>query len=768
MADSSRHGPTNIPTAAHSHLLPDRHVHPLHAPQPQLHARSLMLGGSTGTSTKGRAGAVIHEDSTNRNQLLKDNRPDQLRQSSEPDAPAGNCPPIKFGVFTNLVSGSKFAAPSKLSAAAQQKMRSFASEEAPSVLADDANISQPTDQQELGRQTGQPMGTSSGQLLGRQLRQPIGRPVDEPMGRRTEETTHDITGPAQPEGSCPQVKFGVFTNLKTGSSFAAPSKQSAERLKGIFQDEPSDLDILPQETPLLQPQQQQQQQQPRESAELAAAEIANQARQKSAGACLQIEFGVFTNLKTGSNFAAPSKLLAAAQQKARDILHENTVDSQLPAQHDSLQHLQDQPTGPPEQTDADVSNPASTSPEGPRPQVQPGVFTNLKSDGGFAPPSQLSAAAQQRFVKTSDEEATVPPDHQTSHAQTQSYPPAGVASEHTTAASSKASSTTAVDLCPQVQFGVFTNLRTGDSFAAPRTLSAAAQQRARDFHPEHATAIENAGTESDLQMDTDATQALDKLQPSSQQQPSSPHVQSPGPESQQVAHKGIEPQVPAAADSVSQQETNAAQRAALLPDPHGSAAADTAAASTAGLAQAQLSAQAHAPHAGSVGMLEDASAADIAMLPASSPAASPAAGNAEAQARHSGSKWRRPPTALSRLSKLARSSPGGAPPQRASAQQAQHSPAVPSPAAVGVQAAERNTDASGLADISDVAKQPSHEEQPQQQEACLAKQLPPEDTQHVQMRAADDVVNLQEPVSGLAAATASLAEPGRSARNWPS
>ncbi len=761
IADSSRHSPTNIPTAAHSHLLPDRHVHPLHTPQPELHARTLMLGGSTDTSTKGRAGSVMHEDSTNQNQLLKDSRPDQLHLSSEPDASAGNCPPIPFGVFTNLVSGSKFAAPSKLSAAAQQKMRSFAIEEAPSVLADDANISQPADQQVLSRQTKQPMGTSCGQLLGRQLRQPMGRPVDQSMGRCTEETTHDITGPAQPEGSCPQVKFGVFTNLKTGVSFAAPSKQSAERVKEIFRDGPSDLENLARDTPLLQPQQQQQ---PRESAELVAADLVNQARQESAGACPQVQFGVFTNLKTGGNFADPSKLSAAAQQKA--ILHEDTLKSQLPAQRDSLQHPQQQPTGPPEQTDADVSKPASTSPEGLCPQVQFGVSTNLKTGGSFAPSSQLSAAAQQRFSDTSVDEATVPPDPRTSNAQPQIQPPAGVASEHTTAASSKASSTAAVGLCPQVEFGVFTNLRTGGSFAAPRTLSAAAQQRARDFHPEHATAPENGGMESGLKMDTDATRLTDQLQPSSRQQPSSPHVQPPCLEQEQVPHKGIEPQVPAAADSVNQQETEAAQQAAQLPDPHGSAAADTA-----GLAQAQLSAQAHAPHAASVGTLQDASSADNAMPPVAAAAeASPAVSSAEPQARHSGSKWRRPPTALSRLSKLARSSSGVTLPQRLSAQQVKHSPAVPAAAAIGVQVAEEHTDANGLADSPDVAKHQSCEEQctqPQQQEACLAKQLPPEDMQHVQMQAAGSV-NLQEPVSRLtAAAAASLAEPGRSARNWP-
>ncbi|KAL0024592.1 hypothetical protein WJX77_001215 [Trebouxia sp. C0004] len=644
IGDASRHGPANIPTAAHSHLLPDRHVHPLHAPQSELHAKTLMLGESAETSTKGRAGAVIHEDSTNQNQLLKDSRPDQLQLSSEPDALAGNCPPIKFGVFTNLVSGSKFAAPCKLSTAAQHKMRSFASEEAPSVLADDANINQPADLQGLGRQTGQPMGTFSGQLLGRQLQQPMGRPVDQSMGRCTEETTHGITGPAQPEGSCPQVKFGVFTNLKTGGSFAAPSKWSAERLKGIFQDEPSDLANLARDTPLPQPQQQQQ---PRESAELVAADLVNQARQESAGACPQVEFGVFTNLKTGGNFAAPSKLSAAAQQIARDSLHEDTVESQLPAQHDSSQHPRQQPAGLPEQTDADVSNPASTSPEGSCSQVQPGVFTNLKAGGSSAPPSQLSAAAQQRFSETSNEEATVPPDLDTSNAQPQSHLPAGVAPEHTTADISKASTTTADALCPQVEFGVFTNLRTGGSFAAPRTLSAAAQQRARDFHHEHATANENGGMENST--------------------------------------------------------------------------------------------------------LQDAS-----------PAASPAAGSAEPQARHSGSKWRCPPTALSRLSKLARSSPGVTLPQRLSAQQVQHSTAVLAAAAVGVQAAKEHTE---LADSPDVAKQQSREEQckqPQQHEACLAKRLPPEDMRHVQMRAADGVVDLQEPVLGLAAAAAaaaSLAEP---------
>ena len=771
IADSSRHGSTNIPTAAHSHLPPDRHVHPVHASQPELHATSFMLGGSTDTSTKGRAGAVITEDSTNQNQLLKDSRPDQLHMSSEPDAPAGNCPSVKFGVFTNLVSGSKFAAPSKLSAAAQQKMRSFAAEEAPSVLAADADVSEPADQQGLSRQTGQPMGTSSGQVLGRQLPQPLGRPVDQSMGRCTEETTYDITGPAQPEGSCPQVKFGVFTNLKTGSSFAAPSKWSTERLKGIFQDGSSDLENLPPDTSLSQPQQEQQQHS-RESAELVAADLVNQARQESAGACSQVQFGVFTNLKTGGNFASPSKLSAAAQQKARDILHEDTVDSRLPAQHDSPQHPQHQPTGSPKQTDADVSNPASTS-EGSRPQVQPGVFTNLKTGGSSAPPSQLSPAAQQSFVQTSIEQATVPPDPRSSNAQPQIQPPAGLASEHTRAASSKASSPTAGDSCPQVEFGVFTNLRTGNSFAAPKTLSAAAQQRARDFYPEHATAPENGGMESGTQMDTDAAQLTDQLQPSSRQQPSSPHVQPPCPEQEQVPRKGTEPQVPAAADSANQQETQAAQQAAQLPDSHGSAAADTAAADTARLAQTQLTAQAPAPHAASVGALQDASSADNATPPAAATAASPAAGSAEPQARHSGSKWRRPPTALSRLSKLARSSPGTALPQRDSVQQVQRSPAVPPAAApaVGVQAAKEHTDASGLADSPDVAKQQSHEEQytqPEQQEACFAQQLPPKDMQHVQMPAANSI-NLQEPVPGLAAAAAaSLAEPGRSARNWPS
>ncbi|KAL0034552.1 hypothetical protein WJX79_008066 [Trebouxia sp. C0005] len=91
----------------------------------------------------------------------------------------------------------------------------------------------------------------------------------------------------------------------------------------------------------------------------------------------------------------------------------------------------------PRQTKADVCSPASTLPEGSCPQVQPGVFANLKTGGSFAPPSQLSAAAPQRLSESSVKETTVSPDPRTNNAQPQSHPPAGMASEFTTAADSK-------------------------------------------------------------------------------------------------------------------------------------------------------------------------------------------------------------------------------------------------------------------------------------------------------------------------------------------
>lgn len=652
LADQGRGAAATMPPAAHTHRPSLAHVHGACQLSQQQQIAKPLTFEVPASDTANDNMKVKH--GTCRNQLNRDSESSQPQLPHEPGAPSGACPPVQFGVFTNLVSGSNFTA-RNLSAAAQHNMRSFACEDAvPAVLghnADARHSAQPAGQQAMDRCMAEPMGRQAGL--------PIGKPTGLPIGRPTEQTAGDADGAPQSEGSCPKVQFGVFTNLKTGGSFAVPgslSDAAQQRVKDIFCEDPVKLGApahgraLPGSDP-----------QPYDAAELDAADIGRQGSQGTSGACPQVQPGAFINLKTGEGFVAPGKMTAAAQEKASMVLRENLMDPEPPAQCVSLQ-CQLQPVGLPEGAGTDVSNPASTDAAGSHPQIRTGMFTHLEK---------------------------------------------------------------------------------GTTSAACGMLSDTAQQRARDLLSQQACGSGEGAQTGGSQVGADATQPADQQQHSTTQLPASPDQPLCV---TQLPQNSDMPKVPAEANegglavTVASQETEATQQAAQDQTPPQSAAA--------------ASAQAQAEVTPAQGLNPQA----VATMTAASPVVSPtpceasAGGSAELQVRQSGSKWRRSQTMLSRLSKLAKSSPGISPAQHAPAQHAQHGPAVPAVeegAPKSDQAADVNRPAAGP------AKQRA---QPQQQEDCAAGKMSQEDVVRAQMLASRGE-EVREQASGLVAAKT----PGRSA-----
>lgn len=228
-------------------------------------------------------------------------RPDQFWQRqqgpmADPDTvtsssaqPADNCPQVQFGVFTNLTSGTTFTKPGKLSKAAQKKMHELAASFRQDGLLDQGteagSMQQPAmnnrnkDQSALAGQgchadiqqnthtvVNSRHGSHPDQLASAAQKQtaPVSNSdasaegIIKPdlsaqlqQGHRQAEPAD--CGSVQPAGSCPQVQFGVFTNLTNGNSFTKPGKlskaaqqkmqalQASLRQEGMLEDLPGPL-----------------------------------------------------------------------------------------------------------------------------------------------------------------------------------------------------------------------------------------------------------------------------------------------------------------------------------------------------------------------------------------------------------------------------------------------------------------------------------------------------------------------------------------------
>ncbi len=289
IADQGRQTQAPMLAPTNTHLLPDRPAPSLTPPHQHRFADDPLKPTMPAIGhLNDKAVFSLHGDAAHQDQQPQQDHSalDHQQLQSKPDAPPGVCPPIQFGVFTNLATGGKFAAPSNLSAAAQQAMRSFNHDDSAAPLMTFNSVAQPATQQAV---------------------------------KHAGEARSDVGG--SDAGACPQVQFGVFTNLNTGKTFAAPklSLAAQPRVRDLFSEDPLGP---PDAAPVtLLPQPQLQSSKATEHAEADTDTLANVA---SEGACLQVPFGVFTDLKTDGSFAAPGELSAAAKQKAKNVLPELT------------------------------------------------------------------------------------------------------------------------------------------------------------------------------------------------------------------------------------------------------------------------------------------------------------------------------------------------------------------------------------------------------------------------------------------------------------
>ena len=199
--------------------------------------------------------------------------------------------------------------------------------------------------------------------------------------------------------ACPQVQFGVFTNLAKGSAFMGPAKMSRAAQDAMAKFAPGDLPEAP-----MQQDAQSNHQQP-STFKTQQAQQDHRTTAPSADACPLVQCGVFTNLATGSHFARPATLSSDAVKRMKEFAQEQSVEAPLKRQSNHVrQHQSMHPTelaASAAKISAAAGSAAATSSSIAHtrescPQVQFGVFTNLKSGAMFAPPSKLSKKAKER------------------------------------------------------------------------------------------------------------------------------------------------------------------------------------------------------------------------------------------------------------------------------------------------------------------------------------------------------------------------------------
>lgn len=256
-----------------------------------------------------------------------------------------------------------------------------------------------------------------------------------------------------PGAACPQVPFGVFTSLASGTAFLGPAKVSQaarDRMSRFASDDLAAPAIQPKtEGPgeSWQPSTMQQTDQPQHR--LLAGSTA-------ADSCPTVQFGVFTNLATGSHFARPSAQAVDAIRKMKGFVTE-------------------QPCGEP-----------GHEPQQPQPgkrHQREGQQPGLKTAAGQAvmnlPPTATAAAEAPAF--------RIPPAA-TDPGRPTLMDPTGEAITDTThlhvmhtATAAGSADTDAAGCCPPIKFGVFTNLKSGGMYAPPSKLSQHAKQRASEI-----------------------------------------------------------------------------------------------------------------------------------------------------------------------------------------------------------------------------------------------------------------------------------------------
>ena len=307
---------------------------------------------------------------------------------------------------------------------------------------------------------------------------------------------------AQPEaqlhGSCPQVQFGVFTNLKSGNTFAKPGKlskaaqQKVQELATSFRqdgmleqgshatfmqhaalndgyedqntagaqahdvDTQQGLGHLADKTHDL----------PSKKPWYAAPITVNHRSGQATGACPPVQFGVFTNLTSGNSFTKPGKLSTAAQQKMQQLAADLRQDGMLEHGPDAakLQQLaEDQPWN------AQTVAPGQTIYAEVRPEAEGMQHSSPSKSSGVAQRQPAPASHSDVSAEVNGNPALIAqPSHE--HREAKQLVESG-----------ERCSVQPPGACPQVQLGEFTNLTNGSSFTKPGKLSKAAHQKAQDL-----------------------------------------------------------------------------------------------------------------------------------------------------------------------------------------------------------------------------------------------------------------------------------------------
>lgn len=235
----------------------------------------------------------------------------------------------------------------------------------------------------------------------------------------------------------------------------------------------------------------------------------DQAAHATAGdaACPQVQFGVFTNLASGSAFMGPSKMSAAARKAM------SSFASHDPAAAPAIQKTAGGPSGtwqqatcfaPPGTRAVDPSGEmegtgnkqAHENPGHAHQQPLPGRCHQSKDWTASCMPT-VGAAVMNPAANAA---AAAPATAAMSTSTNKAADPAGLASPDIAgppggvhAATNPAAGSTAAKVggdlaaaggCPPVQFGVFTNLKSNSMWAPPGKWSEKAKQRAKEVFPD--------------------------------------------------------------------------------------------------------------------------------------------------------------------------------------------------------------------------------------------------------------------------------------------
>lgn len=285
------------------------------------------------------------------------------------------------------------------------------------------------------------------------------------VGPSTHHNPAAVAGDAS-DAACPQVQYGVFTSLASGAAFLGPSKVSQAARDRMSRFASEDL-----AAPALhrKPGSPDQPWQPSAAQQTDQAQHGLLATSTAADSCPPVQFGVFTNLATGSRFARPSTRAADAIRRMKGFVTEQPCEEpgdepQLP--QSGKQHPgTGQPTGLLTPAASLVINSATAATAG----TGPALVTPATSAG---PAFRMPTAATDPMRPTvTDPRATAVSDT--------TCP--GVMHTAVTAGPPDADPGAAGGSCPPVQFGVFTNLKSGGMYAPAGKLSQHAKQRAHEM-----------------------------------------------------------------------------------------------------------------------------------------------------------------------------------------------------------------------------------------------------------------------------------------------